>query len=442
MGRGGGNRPAKRRFAALDYTAMLPASPPASHKNRALRRTGVALAALLLAISLTALVDAFTAVMPPRWDPESYTDMARNGLLGNDKLVAPFAYRPGVPLLAGALSRHLDISVDDAFLWITRCAIIGLLFATFLLARRFAGDRPEEGSGDVRALIPVFFAAAAVMPVKFSLFVPTSIDSTAYFLIVLAVWAHTGGHRTLAFWISALGLFFKEFLAIPLLLSLVKYHRAWKRSGSRRALWTFGGAVAVSLAVILVPRLGLPVVETHNIHSLSRLIANPLNMLRNLNIVLDLLAFWLPVLLLLTRPRLRSVWNGLAAWRGYLGAFLALDLLLVMYGGTNLMTFVSYMIPVQIIVLARLASAARENPGPGEWLLALCFTVACNRVFGTIPFPDDGFDAYIDYYAGWSSRVNLATLARFGEIAFYLAAMRVARRFVFSRTKPPLLPGA
>jgi hypothetical protein len=286
----------------------------------------------------------------------------------------------------------------------------------------------------------MFFVAATVMPVKFALFVPTSVDVAAYPLMVLAVWAYLSGRTALSLWISAAGLFFKEFLAIPLLLALADYARAWRRERTTRALWTLAGAAALALSVILIPRLGLSVVATHqeidplnNLRSLSRLVVNPLNMARNLNIVLCLTAFWLPVLLLLTRQRVRTLLRDLAPWRNYLAGFIALDLLLTMYGGTNIFTFVSYAIPLQILVLARLTAGQGKGPHPGEWLLALACTVIYNRMFGTIPFPDDGFDAYIDYYSGWSDRVNLATLYRFLEMALYLCIMIGARRLFFHR---------
>jgi hypothetical protein len=431
------------RFSGMNGSPSAPAGgdsrrAPDGHSDEKAGRTGISLAeiagGLILAVFLTALVDGFTGLMPPKWDPEVYTDMARNGVLHNDHLVAPYAYRPAMPLLAGALARALDAPLSAAFLWITRSAVAALLFAAFLLARRFAGSAP-------RAVLPVLFAATAVMPVKFALFVPASVDAAAYPLMVLAVWAFASGRTGLSLWISALGLFFKEFLAIPLVLSIAEYARAWRRTRTPRALRAFAGAIVLGLAAILIPRLGLTVIQSqqeidplNNIRSLSRLVANPLNLGRDLNIALCLLAFWLPVLLLATRARIDALKRDLAPLRHYLAGFMALNLLLVMYGGTNLLTFVSYAIPLQILVLARFAAGGPHAPRPVEWVLALACTAAYNRVFGTIPLPDDGFDAYIDYYSGWSDRVNLSTLRRFLEIAVYLGVMQIGRRLA-SRNK-------
>jgi len=128
-----------------------------------------------------------------------------------------------------------------------------------------------------------------VMPVKFALFVPASVDAAAYPLMVLAVWSYVSGRTALSLWIAAGGLFFKEFLAIPLFLAVATYARAWRRERTARALWTLVGAAMLAITVILIPRLGLTVVATHqeidpqnNLRSLARLVMNPLNLARDL----------------------------------------------------------------------------------------------------------------------------------------------------------------
>lgn len=405
-----------------------------SRRDVAPLRLAWIVSALLIAVALVALVDRATGTMPPRWDAADYTAMARRGVIGNDSLVAPFAYRPAVPLLAGAVSRIFATPVDAAFQGIARTAVVCLLWITFLLAYSIT----RSGA---RSLIPMVFVAASIMPVKFALFFPTLVDAAAYPLMILAVWAFLSGRPAWSFGISAAGLFFKEFLAIPLLLAVAALFQVSRKRRTRRSQAIFVGAAVVALAVILVPRLMLPIVETrqeidptHNLHSLSRLVMNPLNFARDLNILLSLLAFWLPALLLATPGRFRAVARVLKPWRAYLTAFLALDLLLALYGGTNLLTFVSYALPVLIAVLAILAAPAgapnlgeKERPRIGEWLLALACVVSYGRVFGTIPDPGNGLGAYLDYYSGWSDRVNLSTLRRFLEIALYLGVMHLFR---------------
>src|SRR5690606_4388658 len=73
--------------------------------------------------------------------------------------------------------------------------------------------------------------------------------------------------------------------------------------------------------------------------------------------------------------------------------------------------------------LALLARGGHHGPRAAEWALALACAACYARTFGTIPLPDDGFEAYVDYYSGWSSRVSLSTALRFLEIGFYLGLM-------------------
>jgi hypothetical protein len=278
--------------------------------------------------------------------------------------------------------------------------------------------------------------------------------------MLLAVWAWVGGPTryslALCLIVSAIGIFFKEFLAIPLLLCLVEYGLRWRagrgEEGTSRSLprsshrfWAFAGACLLAAAVILVPRLGLHVVDTrqeidpiHNIHSLSRLVMNPLSPGRDFNILFCLADFWLPCLLLWTRLRGAEIWKTLnardseksAPLKFYFAGFIALNLLLVMYGGTNISTFVSYMAPLQIVILALLLAQSKDPVRPVEWMLALACVVVYNRVFFIIPLPDAGFDAYNDFYAGWGTLVNLATFRRCAEMAGYAALMFLVRNLM------------
>ena len=51
--------------------------------------------------------------------------------------------------------------------------------------------------------------------------------------------------------------------------------------------------------------------------------------------------------------------------------------------------------------------------------LLLVAVMIFNRIPFEIPLPSDGFDQYIDFYGGWSHRVNMSTALRFVEIAAY-----------------------
>jgi hypothetical protein len=265
------------------------------------------------------------------------------------------------------------------------------------------------------------------------------VDVAAFPIMVLAVWAFVKRRLWLCFWISVLGLFFKEFLAIPLLLVLLELAWVYRENPHHKSLLILCLGVVLTLGVILLPRLGLHVIATyqeidpvHRPRSLGRLILDPLNVRRDINIVLDTFSYWLPSLLLLTWDRWRGVRRSLMPQKTFILGFLALNFLLVMYGGTNILIFMSYSVPVQLMVLGILLGM--EIP-PAEWILALICLLLYNRTFSSIPLPDKNFDAFIDFYEGWASRVNLSTLRHFLEMALYLLAMGGLRHFLRKRAR-------
>ncbi len=391
--------------------------------------------ALAVAIFLVAGIDFFTNVMPPKWDTVEYMDMARSGIFGNDHLMAPFAYRPGMPLLARLVSDVAAIPLEDGFLWITRCSAIAFLFLCFLLSRCFTHSA-------VRAMGPVLLISLSAMHVKVPLFAPTAVDVAAYPLMVLAFLFFIRGRLWGCFWTACIGLFFKEFLAIPLFLALWRMILDHRKEPPGRNRLMLSLAILLALSVILTPRLFLHVAGTvqeidpqHRPRSLGRLVLNPLNPLRNVNILLDLCSYWLPCLLLATSQRMREVREFLRPLEKFVIGFLALNLLLVMYGGTNILIFISYSAPIQIMILAIWAEKERH---PVEWIIALMCMGLYNRVFSAIPLPDENFAAFIDFYEGWGSRVNLSTLKHFLEIAMYLGVMWGARSILRRHTKTVL----
>jgi hypothetical protein len=97
-------------------------------------RLGLAAGAWLVA------VDVLTNHTGPLWDAASYVDMAERGVAGNEHLVAPFAYRPAVPLLARSLAGAFGIDVLAAFAIVTRAAVFALLVLVPWLALALGGS--------------------------------------------------------------------------------------------------------------------------------------------------------------------------------------------------------------------------------------------------------------------------------------------------------------
>jgi hypothetical protein len=178
------------------------------------------------------------------------------------------------------------------------------------------------------------------------------------------------------------------------------------------------------MSVILIPRLYIPVQGSYqeidpidNFRTLKRLWNYLLNEPKNINTLYAIMSYWLPSLLLLTSDRFKSIWYELRNFKGFILIYLSLNLLLTVYGGTNLLVFVSYSVAVQIVILSLLI---KHGIHPIELVFMLMVMLIYNKILLNIPLPQENFDAYIDFYGGWSSRVNIMTVVRFLEMLIFI----------------------
>ena len=390
--------------------------------------------ALCAALALAVFVGIFTHATPPKWDGQSYVDMARVGITGNPNLQAPFAYRPAVPLLAGELSKRLSITVEESFRLIGRVAAVLFSLAVFALSQRFA-RRPAD------AFVVVVLVGLLYQHLKYPLFFYTLIDVAAFPLIIMAFLLLVSRRLPAALAVSSVGVLFKEFLAIPLLLVILQYADAWRRDRSAGNFLKALSAAVVGAAAVLLPRTLIHVSSTaqwldplNDIGTLQQLYRMPADPLRWVNILYNECGYWLPTLLLLTRERLAKVWQDLEALnlKAIFAGFFALDFVLTMYGGTNTFIFASYAVPLQVVILTLLL---RRGVPWTEIVFAVAALLLFNRIFWPIPLPDPvqpdiaGSEPFIDFYAGWASRVTVSTLTRTVEMMALLGGAFMLRRW-------------
>jgi len=355
--------------------------------------------AVFIAVLLVVLIDLFTNTIPPHSDALNYIDMARSGIIGNDNLVAPFAYRPGMPFLSRAMSELFSVPIEQGFQIVAYIAAVGLLMSTFMLARCFTDDFGK-------AIITVVIVGLSFAHIKVPLFFYTVVDISAYPLIVIAFWALVKKRYVLCLIVSSVGLLFKEFLVIPLLLLIVQFARLYGHDRSRRTLLYLLIIIGIGTSVILVPRLCIPVQDSYQEidpinkpRTLARLLDNPLDEVRNINIFYAMMSYWLPSLLLLTADRFKTIWFELKELRELMAIYLGLDLLLTMYGGSSLPIFVAYSVPVQIVILAVLL---KHGVHLVELVFVLVVMLMYNKILLNIPLPEENLDAYIDFYGGYA----------------------------------------
>jgi len=138
--------------------------------------------------------------------------------------------------------------------------------------------------------------------------------------------------------------------------------------------------------------------------------------------------FWLPVLMLLDRTRLATLWTRLAPQAPLLLIFSALYFLLLLYGGSNTYIYMTYLLPVAILVMAYLLEDGRPH-----WLELVLITVCVvlfNRDFSSIPLPEVDLDRYLRY-------LNVSLLG-FSELLACVAAAVLLRRLllIFNISRP------
>ena len=376
--------------------------------------------ALLIAILILLLIAACTNSIPAFSDALYYLNIAKYGLIGNPNLVAPFAYRPGMPFVSSMISTLLCVSIEDGFRIVGWISAIFFLMSIFMLSRYFTTDYRH-------AIIPMILLGLSFYHIKFPLSFYTLVDVAAYPLMVFSCWALITRRFLLCLLVSSIGVFFKEFLAVPLILLFIQLGCEFLRTRSKLNLLQLSIAIGFGISAILIPRFFIPVSKTfqfvdplNDLSTLKMLISAPLDELRIFNIIYAVVSYWLPTILLLTRPRFNALWADLQGFNMlvWCGIYLFLVLLLTMYGGTNIPIFISYSVVVQIVVLALLF---RHGVGVAETIYVIFVILIYNKILLHIPTPDISFDAYIDFYGGWSSRVSGTTIIRFLECGVFVA---------------------
>lgn len=360
------------------------------------------------------------------WDFVYYIDLAKNGLIGNDHLAAPYAYRALTPLLARWINQAGGFDLPVGFRVLSYIGILLTLYGCFVFARRLTGSFIR---GLILMLLPVF----SLFNVKFLLFDSYRPDLLAYALLVWGILALMDGRTWWVALAALVGIQMREFPVIPLLIHLYQSGREWLQNRSRWDLVWQSLVLAVALALaILLPRLLIQVRFTQQIldpqndpNFIKVLLLMPLEPKRDFNYIYNLLSYHLPVLMLVTGPRLKAVWNWFGKYRAWLIIYYGVILLGMTYGGTDMMRYVSYLfIPLIFWVAGFMAGDLH----PAELVWALVAMVIFNRIL--LPFPIWDYTTYISFYGGYGDVVNAASFQRLAELFIYILTAMTLRKFI------------
>jgi hypothetical protein len=344
-------------------------------------------------------------------------EIALHGWLGNPNIWAPWAYRPLTPLAARFVSDLLGQPVQTGFALLTFSGMVAALVLTYTLTRYFRGDFRTG----VFAMLVVWMSYFVV---RFSLADIYRPDQWAYAFMLLALLLLFNQRWGWCLLICCVGILIREFMAIPAVLLAIKLLLDAKRRHSAKSLlWLVLTGIGVG-AVVLLPRRLVPVAANTQIFSpensgLVYSVMQPLaNRPRNTEFLMAFLVFMLPALLLMTPSRLKKAWTALAGYRWLLGIYTLLVLALIMYGGSGVQRYITYLFVPLIILLALWVKDASIV----EIFLILAAVALCNRLFWMV-----GLDPFTNTVTFGEFRQIAPYLPRFYELGLYFGAALIFR---------------
>jgi len=385
--------------------------------------------ALLVSVLCAVVIDMLTNTpefkqMP--WDTRYYYLLAERGLDSHD-LIAPYVYRYLNPLLAHTLAGLFNISTYMALKTIAYLGAISQLFTIYLLMR-YLGFRLRA------SLVAMLVTAFSMYNLKFLMFDVYRPDHLAYALMSLAVLALLSRHTVWCLVLSAIGLQTREYLAIPpLILALFSLNEWWQNRAHKKPLLLATFSVLVTSLAVILPRLLIPVTEStqfidpsNNPATIMNLVDMPLDLKRDFNLLFTIAAYFLPLLLLATGDRMKSVWTQLSkpirGMQSFLLIYTGLVFILTLYGGHDLGRYFTYAFIPQIILIGYLLD---EHICIEEIIYMFAVVIIFNRLW--LPIPIWEFEKYLDFYGGYADRVNQVSLLRVVELLAYILGALVLR---------------
>jgi hypothetical protein len=379
--------------------------------------------ALLLVVSIDLLTNSIDTVRFS-WDFRYYADMAEHGLDG--PLASPFAYRYLIPLLVRGLSLATGLSVGTGFGLIAYLGAFTQLLGVFLFTRWYT--RSIRG-----AWLAMFVVAFSLFNVKFLMFDPFRPDHLAYPLILLQAFFALSGRFVPLLAATIIGSQIREFNVVPLVAYLYACVQAAGISSDSTVRRRTNVELAISAgalgAALVLPRVLIPIVEDFQFAGFTRdgvlrpLLA-PFILARDANFIYSLAAYMLPVLVLAgPREIFRTAGTIERRDRIFFGAYIVLVVGMSFLGGVDFFRFSTYLLLPQIVLvglLAERASATRLG-------IMLAATFAFNRVW--LPFPMADRGAYLDFYGGYGTRFNGASVRRIAELVVLIGIGMLSGRY-------------
>jgi hypothetical protein len=388
-----------------------------SAKADALPAIAGALLSLVLVIGISAAtntvdINAFTS------DFNYYIAMAQYGFAKPG--ASPFAYRYLTTLIVHGLAGSLGISIGAGFRTVAYAGAFLQLFGVFLFSRWFT--RSLQG-----AYVALLVTAFSLYNVKFLFFDVFRPDHLSYALILLQTYLAFKRKFVPLLVVTLIASQIREFNLLPLVAYLVAFLPQENRSA---ALWKAGVSIAGILLAVGLPRLLIPVTESYQFVDLSRdgllrgLIA-PLVWSRDVNFLYCIVAYLLPVLMLVRLDDIRAGLRTISREvKTFLLVYVVLVLILSFFGGTDFYRFDTFLFLPQAMILGLLAPRYRLLP----LVLMVVAVFVFNRIWLPFPVGEVNGRIFVDMYGGYATRFNIWSVLRILECAGLILVGLLARR--------------
>ena len=375
------------------------------------RETLIALAAAVVTV---VLVGAVTNRLEPTWyfyDEQAYLKMSVEGLGAVKPVTAPFVYRPGTILLAGAVARVAHVTPARAYAGIAAVALPLFLLCLYALGRAYTPSR-------WRAAIATLIVALSYAATKRLIFNPISPDAIGLLLTAVACLLLVQRRLLLLALVTTVGVFCREFVIVPALAAAIaeRGRIGLRAPRSLRPLLPLAGGLLAAVLVRLLIRVDasnqhldpLAPATWHRVFLVfdSRWLVNDVGALAT---------FLWPVLCV----QWRAAPGGAAPARlpSWMVSYAAVLFVATLFAGTNFVWFAAYFAPLLVV--------AWVQKGPlrafGLDLVLLALVMAVNHTLEPIPSPRD-FQNYVSYMSFYSSSLDLHTGVRALVIAAAAAA--------------------
>jgi hypothetical protein len=382
------------------------------------------LLALLFCFLLVLTIDIFTNdidIVKYDWDFRHYIALAKYGFKAFP-LLSPFSYRFGTPFMVSFIHDISGLSIYAGFKIIAYLGIMIQLFGLYLLVKYIS-------SSEKSAYMAILITALSIANVKALLFDVFRSDHLAYGIILLQTYTCMKRRYMLLLFLTLVGLQYREFTIIPLLAYIVC---SIKFDFKKTIEFKYVLMTVLCIVVgIVIPRILIKVTASvqfvdFSYSGMKKILTVPFDLKRDFNFVFATVANILPLLMLSSIRNLREAFLSFEKeTRWFLSTYIFFVMLLSIYGGTDLVRFVSYLFIAQAILMAKIIDKSNYI----QITITLFAMMIFNKTLSMVPMCD--YEKYIDFYGGYDSRININTFYRTIELSIFLGVGFFMRKFTF-----------